>query len=70
MPAGVRIHHELVTQVGKAIGNTPPPLACDVLHPTTLYPLGLTGLAIALAGAFLPARRAARSRTAEILRSE
>jgi ABC-type antimicrobial peptide transport system permease subunit len=36
----------------------------------TLYPLGLTGLAIALAGAFLPARRAARSRTAEILRSE
>jgi ABC-type antimicrobial peptide transport system permease subunit len=30
----------------------------------------LTGLAIALAGAFLPARRAARSRTAEILRSE
>jgi putative ABC transport system permease protein len=70
MPAGVRIHHWLVTQVGQSIGNTPPPLAFDVLHPMTLYPLGLTGLAIALAGAFLPARRAARSRVAEILRSE
>jgi putative ABC transport system permease protein len=59
-----------VTQVGTAIGNTPPPLAFDVLHPMTLYPLGVMGLAIALAGAFLPARRAARSRAAEILRPE
>ena len=45
-------------------------VAFDVLHPTTLYPLGVMGLAIALAGAVFPARRAARSRAAEILRSE
>jgi putative ABC transport system permease protein len=70
IPAGVGTYHGLVTQLARGIGLTPPPFAFDVLHPTTLYPLGLTGLAIALAGAFLPARRAARSRVAEILRSE
>jgi putative ABC transport system permease protein len=70
MPAGVRTYHGLVTQLARGIGLSPPPFAFDVLHPVTLYPLGLAGLAIALAGAFLPARRAARSRTAEILRSE
>ena len=32
--------------------------------------LGVMGLAIAVAGAVFPARRAARSRAAEILRSE
>jgi ABC-type antimicrobial peptide transport system permease subunit len=35
-----------------------------------LYPLGVMGLAIALAGAVFPARRAARSRAVTILRSE
>jgi putative ABC transport system permease protein len=70
MPAGVRAYHGLVTQLARGIGISPPPFAFDVLHPMTLYPLALTGLAIALAGAILPARRAARSRAAEILRSE
>jgi putative ABC transport system permease protein len=59
-----------VTQLAKGIGVSPPPFASDIPHATTLYPLGLTGLAIALVGAFLPARRAARSRAAETLRSE
>ena len=36
----------------------------------TLYRLGVLGLAVALAGAVFPARRAARSRAAETLRSE
>jgi putative ABC transport system permease protein len=70
MPLGVRTYHGLMTQLAQTIGNRPPPFAFDVLHPTTLYPLGAMGLAIALAGAFFPARRAARSRAAEILRSE
>jgi putative ABC transport system permease protein len=70
MPAGVRTYHGLVTQLARGIGTSPPPFAWDVFHPMTLYLLGLAGVAIALAGAFLPARRAARSRTAEILRSE
>lgn len=71
MPAGVRTHHWLMTQLARQTGNSRlPAFAFDVFHPMTLYPLGLTGLAIALAGAFLPARRAARSRAAAILRAE
>lgn len=69
MPLGVRTYHGLMTQRTQQIGNRPPPFAFDVLHPMTIYQLGAMGLAIALAGAFLPARRAARSRAAEILRS-
>jgi putative ABC transport system permease protein len=70
MPLGVRTYHGLMTQLAQQIGNHAPPFAFDVLHPTTLYPLGVMGVAIALAGAFFPARRAARSRAAAILRSE
>jgi hypothetical protein len=54
-----------MTQLAQQIGNHAPPFAFDVLHPTTLYPLGVMGLA----GAFFPARRAARSRAAAVLRS-
>ena len=70
VPAGVRVYHGLMSQLAPLTGSSLPPFAFDVFDPKTLYPLGLTGLAIALAGAFLPARRAARSRPAEILRAE
>ena len=70
MPAGVATYHQVMNALAHQVGNSAPPVVFDVLHPGTLYPLGLTGLAIALAGAALPARRAARSRVAEILRSE
>ena len=70
LPSGVRTHHGLMTGLARQIGNSLPPFAFDVLHPMTLYPLGVMGLAIAVAGAVFPARRAARSRAAEILRSE
>ena len=70
MPAGVLTYHGLVSELALQVGNDLPPHAFDVLHPATLYPLGLTGLAIALVGALPPARRAARSRIAAILRSE
>jgi putative ABC transport system permease protein len=70
LPLGVRAYHELMTQLARQVGNRPPPFAFDVLHPAALYPLGAIGLAVALAGAVFPARRAARSRAAVILRSE
>jgi len=47
-----------------------PPHLLDILAPTALYSLGLTGMPPALTGAILPARRAARSRVAEILQYE
>ena len=68
LPLGVRTYHGLMTQLVRQVGNRSPPFAFDVLHPTR-YPLGVMGLAVALAGAMFPARRAARSRAA-ILRSE
>jgi putative ABC transport system permease protein len=70
LPLGVRTYHGLMTQLARQVGNRPPPFAFDVLHPTTLYPLGAMGLAVALADVVFPARRAARSRAAAILRSE
>jgi putative ABC transport system permease protein len=70
MPLGVRVYRGMMNQLAGQIGNRPPPFAFDVLHPATLYPLGAIGLAIAIAGAFFPARRAARSRIAAVLRSE
>jgi putative ABC transport system permease protein len=70
LPLGVRTYRALMTELAQQIGNSPPPFALEVLDPWTLYPLGAIGLAIALAGAFLPARRAARSKPAAILRSE
>jgi ABC-type lipoprotein release transport system permease subunit len=70
LPLGVRTYRALMTMLAQEIGNRPPPFALHVLPPIVLYPLGAMGLAIALAGAFLPARQAARSPTAAILRSE
>jgi putative ABC transport system permease protein len=70
LPLGARTYRALMTSLAQQFGNRPPPFGLDVLHPTTLYPLGVMGLAIALAGAFFPARRAARSRAAANLRSE
>jgi putative ABC transport system permease protein len=70
MPVGVRAYHWLMPQLARATGSSLPPFIFDVYQPMTLYSLGLTGLAIAVVGAFLPARRAARSQAAETLRSE
>jgi hypothetical protein len=36
--------HRLMTQLARQVGNRPPPFAFDVLHPTTLYPLGVMAL--------------------------
>jgi putative ABC transport system permease protein len=70
IPAGVFTYRGLMGQLAHQSGNDLPPIALDVPHPGTLYALSLTGLGIALVGALLPARRAARSRVAEVLRSE
>src|SRR5262245_13537905 len=70
LPLGVRTYRALMPELAHQIGNSPPPFALEVLDPWTLYPLGVLGVAIALVGAFLPARRAAHSKAAAILRSE
>ena len=47
LPLGVRTYQGLMTQLVRQVGNRPPPFAFDVLHPTTRYPLGVMGLAVA-----------------------
>lgn len=42
----------------------------DVWHPVALTALALTGIAIAVLGAYLPARRAARLTIAQVLHNE
>jgi putative ABC transport system permease protein len=42
----------------------------DVWHAPTLALLGIAGVLIALVGALVPARRAARLRIAEVLHNE
>ena len=44
LPLGVRTYCELMTQLARQVGNRAPPFAFDVLHPTTLYPLGVMAL--------------------------
>jgi putative ABC transport system permease protein len=69
LPLGVRSYHGLMTQLARQVANRPPPFAFEVLHPTTLYSLGVMGPCPRPRGAMFPARRAARSRAAAILRS-
>ena len=68
--AGVAVHRAVTPAMGDAAGTKLPASVIDVYQPTTLLLLGLGGLLIAVAGAFLPAGWAARTRTAVALRTE
>ena len=65
-----RLNTSYSVLVDISVPNELPPHLHDILAPTALYSLGLAGIAIALTGGFLPARRAPRSRVAEILQCE
>ncbi|MEU2614225.1 FtsX-like permease family protein [Micromonospora sp. NPDC007271] len=67
---GVAVHRAVTPAMGQAAGTNLPASVTDVYQPTTLLLLGLGGLLIAGAGAFLPAGWAARTRTAVALRTE
>jgi putative ABC transport system permease protein len=70
IPAGMALHQYLVPVMGHAAQTDVPPSALTVYHPAELAVLALSGLAIAVAGALLPATWAARARTASTLRAE
>lgn len=69
-PIGQLAHHNILAALINSGGEDLPARAYNVLPPTTLYLLGLTGIAIALLGALLPTRHALRNRIAPALRSE
>jgi putative ABC transport system permease protein len=70
VPAGILVHGYVIPAMVGAVGLDVPANLQNVYGAGELAALALAGLAIALAGALLPAGWAARSRTAAALRTE
>jgi putative ABC transport system permease protein len=71
VPLGLLAQHVVLTYMGEVAAGTDIPAATfDVFTPVMFVILGLSGLAIGAAGAYLPARRAARARIAPVLQAE
>jgi putative ABC transport system permease protein len=70
VPAGVVVHRYVIPAMAGAAGLDVPAGLQNVYGGGELVALALAGLAIALAGALLPAGWAAQSRTASALRAE
>jgi len=70
IPAGIALHHYVVPVMGNAGQTALPASVLTVYQPWELILLAVSGLAIAVAGALLPASWAARARTASALRAE
>ena len=71
IPAGIALHHQILTMMGHIASGTgiPQPFLA-VFPPSLLVLLAVAGLAVALAGAWFPARWAARARTGDLLAPE
>jgi len=70
VPAGIAVHRYVIPAMAGAAGLGVPPSLQNVYGAGELAALALAGLAIALAGALLPAGWAAKSRTTTALRAE
>jgi putative ABC transport system permease protein len=70
VPAGIAVHQYVMPAMAAAAGLGAPASLANVYGAGELAALALAGLAIALAGALLPAGWAAHSRTAAALRAE
>jgi putative ABC transport system permease protein len=70
VPAGIAVHHSVIPAMAGAAGLGVPASLQNVYVPVELLALALAGLAIALAGALLPAGWAAKSQTVSALRAE
>jgi putative ABC transport system permease protein len=70
VPAGILLQHRIVPVMAAGAGTGLPWSAIDVYQWWELALLALAGAALAAVGALLPARWAARSRPAAILRAE
>ncbi|MGP4086904.1 ABC transporter permease [Streptomyces sp. KR55] len=70
VPLGMAGHQLIVPRMADAVDITLPSYMTDVWQVPYLAGLALAGLAIAVLGAFVPARRAGRLTIAEVLRSE
>jgi len=71
VPIGLVAQRAVLSYMGEVAAKTGiPPAIFDVFSPAMFLVLGLAGLAIGAAGAYLPAQRAARARIAPVLQAE
>lgn len=70
VPIGVALHDYILPVMGRGAGTNVPPMDIAIYGTPELVLLGLGGVAIAVAGAALPAGWAAKVRTASALRTE
>jgi putative ABC transport system permease protein len=70
IPFGIVAHRLVVPAMARAAQVGFPDFMLNVYHPLTLVLLALAGVAIAVLGAYLPARSAARTTIAEVLHNE
>jgi putative ABC transport system permease protein len=71
VPIGLVFQRAVLSYMGQVVGGTGiPDSTFDVFGPVFLTLLAIGGLAIAVAGAYLPAQRAARARIAPVLLAE
>ncbi|MQY37478.1 hypothetical protein SRB17_54820 [Streptomyces sp. RB17] len=70
VPLGIAAYEVVVPRMAAGVDITLPSYMTDVWHAPKLAGLALAGLAIAVAGALVPARRAARLTVAEVLHNE
>ncbi|QFQ95368.1 FtsX-like permease family protein [Streptomyces phaeolivaceus] len=70
IPLGMAGHRLVVPRMADAVNITLPSYMTDVWSAPALAGLALAGLVIAVLGAYVPARRAARLTVAEVLRNE
>jgi putative ABC transport system permease protein len=71
VPLGLLAQHVVLTYMGQVAAKTDiPPSVFDVFSLAVLGALALSGLAIGVVGAFLPAQRAARQLIAPVLQAE
>ncbi|HXN01059.1 MAG TPA: FtsX-like permease family protein [Candidatus Dormibacteraeota bacterium] len=70
VPVGWGLHRGLMGLMGNLIGNEMPSVALNVFNPIVLPLLVIAGLVLAILGAVMPARWAARLSVAEVLHAE
>jgi putative ABC transport system permease protein len=71
LPIGLELHRQVLLFMGQiASGTGMPPAFFDLIDHSELPFLALSGVAVAVLGAWLPARWAAAGRVSEVLQAE
>jgi putative ABC transport system permease protein len=70
VPVGIALHHAVLPAMARSVDMGLPASFLHVYHGGEVVLLGLAGIAIAAAGALLPASWAAATRTGSVLHAE